>query len=215
MAELATPHAHHFDDFEQQRESSTLGMWVFLATEVLFFGGLFTVYTVYRVLFPGTFAHASHHLDVRLGTFNTAVLITSSLTMAMAVWAAQTRRAGQVIAGWLLATLSLGAVFVGVKMYEYAHKFHEGLVPGPYFRYEGSDAREAQLFFSIYFAMTGLHAFHMLIGFGLLAWLARAALRGRFVAGNHNAVENVGLYWHFVDIVWIFLFPLLYLIGRH
>jgi cytochrome c oxidase subunit 3 len=207
--------AHQFDDAEQQRSASTLGMWVFLAQEVMFFGGAFCAYVAYRALYPESFGHASHHLDVRLGTFNTAVLIGSSLTMALAVHAAQRGRRGGAIAGWLVATMVLGATFLGVKGYEYAHKFHEGLVPGPHFVYPGTDAPQAQLFFSIYFVLTGLHAIHMIIGEGLLLWLVRDSLRGRYSVGYNAPVENVGLYWHFVDIVWIFLFPLLYLIERH
>src|SRR5262245_3035566 len=169
-------------------------MWVFLVTEIMFFGGLFTAYAVYRALYPEAFSHASHHLDVRLGTLNTAVLIGSSLTMALAVRAAQLglRRA---TVGWLLATMALGATFVGIKGTEYAHKFHEGLVPGPAFTYAGTDAKEAQLFFSLYFAMTGVHALHMVIGLGMLTWLVRAARRGRFGRTYWTPVELGGLYW--------------------
>ena len=215
MAEPRAAVAHQFDDAEQQRSAASLGMWTFLAQEILFFGGAFCVYVVYRSLYPESFAHASHHLDVRLGTFNTAVLIASSLTMALAVHAAQTSRRGRTIAAWLVATLGLGSVFLVVKGYEYAHKFHEHLVPGPSFSFPGTDAPRAQLFFSLYFALTGLHALHMVIGIGLLVWLIRGALRERFDASYYAPVENMGLYWHFVDIVWVFLFPLLYLIGRH
>jgi cytochrome c oxidase subunit III len=206
--------AHHFDDARQQREAGSLGMWIFLVTEIMFFGGLFTAYVIYRSLFPTSFAHASRHLNVALGTTNTVVLITSSLTMALAVWAAQTDRRRATVRA-LLATIGLGAVFLGIKAYEYAHKFHEGLVPGPAFSYPGSDAPHAQLFFSLYFTMTGLHALHMVIGIGIMVWLLAAARAGRFSAAYHTPVEVTGLYWHFVDIVWIFLFPLLYLIGRH
>jgi cytochrome c oxidase subunit 3 len=214
LASLARPVAHHFDDVAQQHEAASIGMWAFLVTEVMFFGGMFLAYTVYRILYPQTFAHASHHLDVRLGTVNTAVLIGSSFTMALAVHGAQV--------GWrrgvtraLLATMALGAVFLVIKASEYGHKFHEGLVPGPGFTYPGPDAHQAQLFFSLYFVMTGFHALHMVIGIGLLSWLALGARRGRFGPGYFTPVELTGLYWHFVDIVWIFLFPLLYLIGRH
>jgi cytochrome c oxidase subunit 3 len=215
LAELAPAVAHHFDDAEQQREAATLGMWVFLATEVMFFGGLFTAYVAYRALYPDAFGHASNHLDVRLGTTNTAVLITSSLTMALAVRAAQVGEAPARIVRWLAATMALGSTFLVIKLFEYAHKFREGLVPGPTFTYAGPDARQAELFFSLYFGMTGLHALHMVIGLGLLGWLVREARRGRFGPAFHTPVENCGLYWHFVDIVWIFLFPLLYLVGRH
>jgi cytochrome c oxidase subunit 3 len=215
LAELAPAVAHHFDDAEQQREAATLGMWVFLATEVMFFGGLFTAYVAYRALYPDAFGHASDHLDVRLGTTNTAVLITSSLTMALAVRAAQVGEAPARIVRWLAATMALGSTFLVIKLFEYAHKFREGLLPGPTFTYAGPDARQAELFFSLYFGMTGLHAVHMVIGLGLLGWLVREARRGRFGPAFHTPVENCGLYWHFVDIVWIFLFPLLYLVGRH
>jgi cytochrome c oxidase subunit III len=216
LAEAAHGHAvaHHFDDAEQQREAASLGMWVFLITEIMFFGGMFTAYAVYRLLFPAAFGHASAHLDVVLGTTNTAVLIASSLTMALAVHAAQTGRRGRLLAT-LVATMVLGAVFLAIKLTEYAHKWHEHLVPGPLFRYPGADAPHAQLFFSLYFALTGFHALHMVIGLGLLLWLVLAARRGRYGVAYNTPVENVGLYWHFVDIVWIFLFPLLYLIGRH
>ncbi|HKY31570.1 MAG TPA: cytochrome c oxidase subunit 3 family protein [Candidatus Polarisedimenticolia bacterium] len=208
------PLGHHFDDPAQQTESSTFGMWVFLATEVLFFGGLFTAYAVYRSAYPHAFAEASRHLDVTLGTINTAVLIGSSLTMAMAVHAAQVgRRAGQV--GYLLMTLALGSVFLAIKGVEYAHKHHEHLIPGPGFRFEGPEAPHAQIFFALYFMMTGMHALHMVIGLGLLGVLAARARMGRFTAVYNSPIEITGLYWHFVDIVWIFLFPLLYLIGLH
>jgi len=208
------PVAHHFEDAEQQREAASLGMWVFLVTEVLFFGGVFTAYAVYRTVYPEAFEEASHHLDIWLGTFNTAVLIASSLTMALAVWASQTDRRRPAV-GFILVTMGLGAVFLGVKAVEYTHKFHEGHVPGLRFHWAGPLAGPAELFFSLYFAMTGLHALHMVIGLGLLSWLARQTAKGRFGAAYNTPVEMSGLYWHFVDIVWIFLFPLLYLIGRH
>jgi cytochrome c oxidase subunit III len=208
-------HAHHFDDPIQQREASTLGMWIFLVTEVMFFGGLFTAYVTYRALYPDAFAHASRHLDVTLGTFNTAVLITSSLTMALAVHAAQVGRRGRLV-GCLVLTALLGATFLGVKVVEYAEKFEHHLVPGPLFRWDdAAEAPHVQLFYSLYFAMTGLHALHMVIGLGILTWLILGARRGRFGPAYATPVEVSGLYWHFVDIVWIFLFPLLYLIGRH
>jgi len=207
-------HAHQFDDAEQQYEASTLGMWVFLLTEIMFFGVMFTAYVVYRVTNPGVFVHASHHLNVTLGLFNTAVLITSSLTMALAVHGAQVGRRRQLLV-MLGVTMLLGATFLGVKGYEYAHKFSEGLAPGAGFTYAGPDAAEAQLFFSIYFAMTGFHALHMVIGLGLLGTLLGLAWGGMFGRHYHAPIEISGLYWHFVDIVWIFLFPLLYLIGLH
>jgi cytochrome c oxidase subunit 3 len=205
---------HHFVTMEQQREASSFGMWVFLVTEILFFGGLFTAYTVYRHQYSRAFAEASRHLDIALGTFNTAVLIVSSLTMALAVWSAAVGRRKAIIV-FLLLTMALGGVFLGVKAVEYSHKFHDHLVPGPSFQFPGPDARAAEIFYSLYFTMTGLHALHMVIGIGILTVLVLQARKGRYTPGYHTPVEVSGLYWHFVDIVWIFLFPLLYLIGRH
>ncbi len=213
MPEPATL-AHQFDDLEQQHEAAALGTWAFLVTEILLFGGLFGAYAVYRHQFPEAFARGSDALDVKLGAINTAVLIGSSLTMVLAVEAGRRGHAGG-IARWLLATILLGGTFLGIKAVEYAHKWHEHLVPGPHFVFEGAPHGHEQLFFALYFSLTGLHAFHMVVGIALLAWVARAALRGRFSAGNSNWVEMTGLYWHFVDLVWIFLFPLLYLVGRH
>jgi len=206
--------AHHFDSLEQQTETTTLGMWVFLVTEVLFFGGLFMVYTVYRTWYPEAFAAGSRELDVALGTINTAVLITSSLTMALAVRAAQLgqRRALML---FLAATMILGGVFLGIKSLEYYHKFVEHHVPGPTFQFEKEYFRHAQIFFSLYFLMTGLHALHMIIGFGIMLWMLIWAWNGTITKDYFSPIEISGLYWHFVDIVWIFLFPLLYLIGRH
>ena len=206
---------HHFDSLEQQLDASTFGMWVFLATEVLFFGGMFMAYTLYRMWYPDAWTAASHHLDIGLGAFNTAVLIASSLTMALAVHAAQTgNRGAQVL--FITLTMLLGLTFLGVKVIEYSDKFEHHLVPGPNFLFDDPRyARGAQVFFSVYFAMTGMHALHMVIGAGLLTWLLVGALRGRFTRVWYTPVELVGLYWHFVVIVWIFLFPLLYLVGHH
>jgi len=198
----------------QQRETATLGMWVFLATEVLFFGGLFAAYLVYRIWYPSTFGEASRQLHLAFGATNTAVLITSSLTMALAVRASATGRRSTLLL-FLVLTMILGAAFLGIKSVEYYHKYTEHLIPGPAFRFEGSDPLHAQIFFSLYFALTGLHALHMIIGLGVLTVILIMALRGRFTIAWHTPVEVSGLYWHFVDIVWIFLFPLLYLIDRH
>jgi cytochrome c oxidase subunit 3 len=223
--------AHHFDDLGQQKEASTLGMWVFLVTEVLFFGGLFLTYTIYRGLFPAAFAAASHHLDVTLGAINTAVLITSSLTMALAVRAAQLGDRKTLLT-FLVLTMILGGAFLGIKSVEYYGKFAECRageschIPGPAFKFERAragepshtsreDAQHAQLFFSLYFLMTGLHALHMVIGIGIMLVMFWWAWRGTITADYNSPIEISGLYWHFVDIVWIFLFPLLYLIGRH
>ncbi len=206
--------AHQFDSLEQQREASTLGMWVFLVTEVLFFGGLFATYSVYRSWYPEAFAAASHELYVWAGTLNTAVLITSSLTMALAVHAAQTDNRRALIA-FLILTMVLGAAFLGVKAYEYYGEFAEHHVPGFGFQFEQEYFRHAQVFFSLYFMMTGLHALHMIIGLGIMSVMLVWAWRGVITSDYHSPIEISGLYWHFVDIVWIFLFPLLYLIGRH
>ncbi len=205
---------HHFDNLEQQFESSAMGMWLFLVTEILFFGGLFAAYLVYRISYPAAFQDASHHLDLLLGGINTAILIGSSLTMAMAVYAAQTGNRNQQMV-YLVLTMLLGVAFLGIKAVEYSHKFHDNLVPGASFQFEGRDPVHAQLFFSLYFVMTGLHALHMVVGLGIMLVLLWMAYRGRFTRAYHTPVEISGLYWHFVDIVWIFLFPLLYLIDRH
>jgi cytochrome c oxidase subunit III len=205
---------HHFDDLGQQHEAATLGMWLFLATEVLFFGGLFAAYMLYRVWYPETWGAASRTLDVTLGTVNTMVLIGSSLTMALAVHAAATNERRKLLL-FLVATMVLGMIFLGTKGVEYAHKFEEHHVPGFGFHFEGTAPERANLFFSLYFAMTGLHALHMIIGLGIMTVMLVMAWRGRFSARWHTPVEISGLYWHFVDIVWIFLFPLLYLVDRH
>jgi cytochrome c oxidase subunit 3 len=207
--------AHHFDNMEQQREAGSIGMWVFLVQEIMFFGGLFLAYSIFRAKFPEAFAAASNHLDIRLGAVNTVVLIFSSLTMALAVYYAQVgKRRPQV---WFLTvTLLLGATFLVIKGFEYAEKFRDNLFPGPSFHWTGhGDPNQVQIFFWIYFAMTGLHALHMIIGIGIIVYLIFYARRGRFTPEYHSPVEISGLYWHFVDIVWIFLFPLLYLLGRH
>jgi cytochrome c oxidase subunit III len=217
VADVAHHHpalAHQFQDLGQQTEAATLGMWVFLVTEVLFFGGLFTTYAVYRMLYPGAFAASSHELDIMLGAINTAVLITSSLTMALAVHAAQLGQRQRLMM-FLVLTMVLGSVFLGIKGVEYYHKFVEHHVPGASFQFEKEYARNAQIFFSLYFIMTGLHALHMIIGIAVLLVMWLWAWRGTITSDYAAPIEISGLYWHFVDIVWIFLFPLLYLIGRH
>jgi cytochrome c oxidase subunit III len=232
-----------FQTLEQQKDTATLGMWVFLVTEVLFFGGMFLTYTINRSAFSTAFGIGSNTLDITLGAGNTVVLILSSFTMAMAVWSAQVGKK-KLISIFLIATLGLGTVFLGVKAVEYKQKYDHHLIPGRGFdmRYRSShptandDLKElalekeevenalkndpdinfhSQLYFSLYFGMTGLHALHMIIGAGLLVWLIKGSFAGRFTPQYNTPVEVVGLYWHFVDIVWIFLFPLLYLIDRH
>lgn len=209
--------AHHFDDAEQQYLSANLGMWIFLATEIMFFGGMFAGYLVYRILETPAFVEGSKHLDLVWGTVNTFVLLLSSFTVALSVHAAQTGRRKRLV--WLLvATIGLGLVFLGIKGYEYWHKFHEGMVPGPGFvvphlyNPDVSPLR-VELFISFYFAMTGFHALHMVIGVGIFTVIAIMAQHGEFTPKYYTPVEISGLYWHFVDIVWVFLFPLLYLIG--
>jgi cytochrome c oxidase subunit 3 len=214
--------AHHFDNMEQQREAGALGMWLFLVQEIMFFGGLFMAYLLYRWSYPSAFAVASNHLNWKLGAVNTVVLIVSSLTMALAVYFAQTgNRRLQVM--YLLATMALGTTFLVIKAVEYYDKYRDHLIPAAgLFKWENVEAlphgvtpENLQMFYWIYFAMTGLHALHMVIGLGILAYLVINAWRGRYSPEYHAPVELSGLYWHFVDIVWIFLFPLLYLLGRH
>lgn len=207
--------AHQFESLEQQKESATLGMWLFLAQEILFFGGLFMAYLLYRWRDPQAFAAGSHELDITLGLINTVILIASSLTMALAVHSAQLSRT-KALVRWLVATGVLGTAFLVIKYFEYSAKWEHHLVPGPGFHFpEAAIGGRAEIFFSLYFAMTGMHALHMVIGIGILFYLIYQAQRGRYSKEYNSPIEIFGLYWHFVDIVWIFLFPLLYLIGRH
>ena len=252
----AHPHdpnlAHHFEDLGQQHDTMNLGMWTFLGTEVMFFGGLIVSYMVYRFTSPDAWSAASRHLNVWLGTINTVVLLSSSLTMALAVHAGETgERKGQV--RYLLLTMALGTLFLCVKGVEYYEEYHDHLMPGRGFSTKalnlkplrdaatgalGTEAQElsaetrkaayglsidpeqfrdrrAELFFVFYFFMTGLHAAHMIIGLVLLAIMMAMARRGRFTAAYNAPLELSGLYWHFIDIVWVFLYPLLYLISLH
>lgn len=217
--------AHHFDDAEQQFDSATLGMWIFLVTEVMFFGGLLAGYTVYRFQYPEAFVFGSQHLGVEifgietgywLGAINTGVLLLSSLLVALSVHAAQVGNRRAIVRN-LLITIVLGLVFLGIKAVEYQYKFAHHEVPGQHFKMEipldsGVQAGHVEIFFGYYFALTGLHAFHMVIGIVLVGMVVWQAHRGVYSAEYFTPVEIVGLYWHFVDIVWVFLFPLLYLI---
>lgn len=188
-------------------------MWVFLVTEVMFFGGLLMAYLLYRVWYPEAWAEGSLELDIYLGGFNTVVLIGSSLTMALAVRSAQVG-APRATVNWLLVTMALGLTFLVVKFFEYKHKWDLNHIPGPNFVMEGPHARQIEMFTSLYFGLTGLHALHMVVGVSILSVIAWMAHRRRFSPEWYTPVEISGLYWHFVDIVWIFLFPLLYLVDR-
>jgi cytochrome c oxidase subunit 3 len=211
--------AHHFDDYQQQTDACVLGMWVFLVTELMFFGGIFTAYAVYRHLYHVAFAQGSEHTDIVLGTLNTFVLLTSSLTMALAVRAGHLGRSKHV-ALFIIATMILGVAFLGIKFLEYYHKYEENLAPalGLPFHFNGENPGGSQIFLGLYFAMTGVHAVHMIIGLGLLSQFLPRASRAALGPGAPLAtalnIEIVGLYWHFVDLVWIFLFPMLYLVDR-
>jgi cytochrome c oxidase subunit 3 len=205
--------AHQFEDLDQQHEAASFGMWIFLATEVMFFGGLFAGYTIYRNLYLPGFVAGSHLLNVTIGAINTAVLIGSSFTMALAVRSAQTGKRNALVT-FLILTILLGLTFVILKLtLEWRHDYLEGLAPGLNFTFAGPNAKSLQLFFCFYFIMTGVHALHMVVGVGILGFLLVQAWKGRYGPDRFNVVEGAGLYWHFVDIVWIFLFPLLYLIG--
>jgi cytochrome c oxidase subunit 3 len=205
--------ASYFHDIEQQRQANTLGMWAFLTTEVMFFGGLFVAYAAYRLAYPAAFKAASNELDFVLATINTVVLLTSSLTMALGVHAAQTDRK-KALATYLLLTIGLGAIFLVIKGFEYAEKFEHHLVPGYNFVFHGEFANAAELFFGLYFVTTGLHALHMVVGIGVLLFLVYRALKNHFSSVHYDPVEMTGLYWHFVDIAWVFIFPLYYLIDK-
>jgi cytochrome c oxidase subunit 3 len=205
---------HHFEDAHQQKDAATIGMWVFLVTEVMFFGGMFLAYFAYRQAYPAAFASASNKTVLLIGATNTTVLICSSLTMALAVRCAALGKKSLIVL-FLVLTLLLGGTFLGVKAYEYHDKWVHHEVPGHNFDCEGcTDAGHTPLFFALYFGMTGLHAIHMIVGVGIILFLISQARKGRYGPQWHTPVELFGLYWHFVDIIWIFLFPLFYLVDR-
>jgi cytochrome c oxidase subunit 3 len=212
-ARAAIVHAPQFDDLAQQRTAATLGIWVFLLTEIMLFGALLTSYTVYRFLYPAGFTEGSRHLELVLGGLNTAVLIGSSLTMALAVHAAETG-ARRALLGFLAATIALGLTFLGIKAIEYWHHYQDSLMPGVAFAYDGPLAHQVELFFRFYFILTAIHAVHLTIGLGVVTTMLVLAWRGQNTNAHATRIEVTGLYWHFVDIVWIFLLPLLYLLGR-
>jgi cytochrome c oxidase subunit 3 len=223
-------HRHHFETEEQQREAGSFGMWLFLLTEIMFFGGMFFAYLLFRNWYYEPFVVASNQLNIAMGAANTAILITSGFFMALAVWAAEMQKKNLLVIFLILTTL-FGCAFLGVKYFEYKEKYELHHIPGASFDVSQfinpsayglkqpplapDQAQHVQLFFFLYFAMTGMHALHMIIGIVILFWLIRRSERGDFSAGYVAPIENFGLYWHFVDIVWLFLFPLLYLINRH
>ena len=210
MAELVE---HQFDDIEQQRDAAYTGMWIFLSTEVLFFGAVFFAYVLYRGLYYDAFVEGSRELSVFLGGLNTGVLLCSSLFMALAVNAAQRGRTNQLIT-FLIITELIGAVFLGIKFLEYYQHYKDNLIPAYNFSYPGEHVNEVQLFMVFYFILTGMHAVHMLVGMGVLTTLSILAIRGKFSRAYYDPVDIGGVYWHFVDIVWVFIFPLLYLVER-
>lgn len=213
MSENQSLVAEQFDSPTQEEEAASLGMWVFIATEVLFFGVLFTAYVISRVSYPEGFAVANRHTDFLLGTIETGVLLSSSLTMALAVRSAQLG-GRRVVSGFLALTVLLGLAFLGIHAVEYYHEYHEGLVPGLNFTYAEEHAQSVELFFFLYYVMTGFHALHVTLGITVLAGIGILAWRGWFSAEYYTPVEISGLYWHLVDIVWIFLYPVFYLVAR-
>jgi len=205
-------HAHHFASAEAEFEASKQGMWVFMVTEVLMFGGLFVAYAIFRGMYPEMFHEAHKVLSVPMGATNTVVLILSSVTMLLGVTSAQRGQRDRSIM-FLALTLLLASCFLVIKYFEYTHKIHEGLLPGGLFHNEELKHPKIQLFFSLYFMMTGLHGIHVLIGMGLIAWMIKRTLKNEFSPHFYTPVELVGFYWLFFDLVWIYVFPLLYLVG--
>ncbi len=203
---------HHFSTPLQQRESAKIGMWLFLLTEILTFGGLFVTYGIFRMVNPEMFYNAHKALDIGLGTFNTIVLIISSVTVVLAIHSIQNDRQERTIF-YLVLTILLAVTFLVVKYFEYHHKFELGQLPGKYYTYDGIVGTNPHVFFSIYFLMTGLHGLHVLIGIGLITWIVVRTAKDHFSSDYYTPLENVGLFWHLVDMIWIFLFPLFYLIG--
>jgi cytochrome c oxidase subunit III len=211
--------AHHFDNIEQQRGAARLGMWMFLVTEVLFFGGVFVAYAAYRIWYPHDFEAGSSKLNVLIASINSLILLTSSLTCTLAIHAAQTGNRKQMVR-MLAVSAALGLAFLGFKAVEYTQDYHENLIPGPSFNssefeHEGANPQRVQLFFLFYYFMTGLHVIHLAVGVGLLIWLTVLAQKGWIPPERYVVVEVTGLYWHFVDLMWMFLLPLLYLAGSH
>ena len=204
--------AHHFKSLEQQFDAAKLGIWLFLCTEILMFGGLFVGYLIFHGLYPEMFAEGATHLDWKLGAVNTVVLLGSSFTMAIGIHYAQTnQRQKSMIA--LGITVLCGLIFMVIKYFEYSHKIHLGLEPGKFFTFTDASSSNLALYFSFYFMMTGLHGSHVLVGMGLIIWVMIRTAKGEFSSEFYTPVEGVGLFWHLVDLIWIYLFPLLYLVG--
>ncbi|MBV8279195.1 MAG: cytochrome c oxidase subunit 3 [Verrucomicrobia bacterium] len=202
----------HFSDIEQQRETSTAGIWVFIGSEIMFFGALILAFSVYRFSYAREFAEGAAELNLLLGGINTAILFTSGLTMSLAATANRMGWKGSTLI-LLLTTALLGVVFLGIKVFEYHEDWTKRLFPGPGFNWTDSDSPQVQLFFVLYFIMTGIHALHLIVGVGVVVVIAWLALRDRIHAGHFMPLDVAGLYWHFVDLVWVFLFALLYLMG--
>lgn len=216
----AYQYAHHFDSAEHEYQSAKQGVWLFLCTEILMFGGLFVAYAIFHHIFPEIFLVGSKFTDWKMGTTNTVVLLTSSLTMAMGIYYIQKNDQKKSLL-MLAITLACAATFMVIKYFEYSHKIHLGLLPGAWFT--GNPEELAQItgmeipgnlamYFSFYYLMTGIHGIHVLIGMGLIAWVMIRMKRGEFSSQHFTAVEGVGLFWHLIDLVWIYLFPLLYLV---
>lgn len=203
-------HLHHYDSADHQYSTAKFGIWLFMATEILMFGGLFVLYAIYKHKYPGIFIEGSRSLDWKMGCLNTAVLITSSLTMALGIYFLQKNQKNKAVFS-LFFTVACGAVFMIVKYFEWTHKFHLGIFPGKYFAATAEYGNQA-LYYSIYYTMTGLHGVHVLVGMGLITWVAIKAAKGHFGPHYYTPVEGVGIFWHLVDLIWIYLFPLLYLI---
>lgn len=206
------PVPHHFKSAQHEYASSKEGVWLFLTSEILMFGGLFVGYIIFHGLYPDVFHEGSKHLDWRLGAINTIVLLTSSLTMVLGLHYCQTGEKNKAVTN-LAITIACGAIFMVIKYFEYSHKIHDGLLPGNWYSADKHGIYNIGLYYSFYFMMTGLHGIHVLAGMGLILWVLLRARKGEFSASYYTPVEGVALFWHLVDLVWIFLFPLLYLVG--
>lgn len=206
--------AHHYRDAEEQYQSGKEGIWLFMVTEILMFGAILVGYLIFRTIYPEMFAEGAKSLDWRLGFVNTLVLIFSSFTMAISISFVQKNQTKNAAIA-LATTVLCGAIFMCIKYFEYTHKFHLGLFPGRMLDVNAIGAEHANLgmYFGFYFAMTGLHGIHVLIGMALITWLLFRTIRGDFHSQYWIPVEGVGIFWHIVDLIWIFLFPLLYLVG--